>query len=194
MENRVFLYYTVMDSTMKGKKLEHMIGEELLRTGLREQYGKDLAFEPRGRGEFGKPFFTLEPSIHYNISHSGAYVICGFAGEEIGVDIEEHRKQNFERILKRVVPEDMIREILDSEDPVRAFYTQWVLREAYVKWTGQGLSQDFRTIPMDRGEYLIVPLSPDYTCAVWKQSPFDVVTVEVQAGRIEEAIRKLIHK
>ena len=191
MESRVYLYYTVMDSGMREKRLEHMIGEEVLRTGLREQYAKDLAHEPRARGEFGKPFFTLEPSIHYNISHSGDYVVCCFAEEEVGVDIQEHRVFNFERILTRIVPEEMVREILDSEDPVKAFYTQWVLREAYIKWTGQGLSQDLRTIPMDRGEYLLVSLSPDYSCAIWKQNPFDVITKEIPAGRIDEALRQM---
>ncbi len=194
MESEVFLYYTVMNREIKEKRLEHLVGEILLETGLKEQYGKDLRFEPRGRGEFGKPFFTLEPKIHYNISHSGAYVICAFASQEIGVDIQEHRNFHFERVLSRIVPEEMVREILDSEDPVQAFYTQWTLREAYVKWTGQGLSQDLRTIAMDRGEYLILPFAPDYTCAVWTRTPVTAVTIEIPIGKIDEAIRQLKQK
>ncbi len=83
-----------------GKNMEHMIGEKLLEIGLEREYGRKLAFEPRAKGEHGKPFFTLLPKIHYNISHSGKYVMCLFAGEEVGIDIQIHKKVNYERILE----------------------------------------------------------------------------------------------
>ena len=49
----------------------------------------------------GKPFFTLLPRIHYNITHSGKYVMCLFAGEEVGIDVQIHKKVNYERILEK---------------------------------------------------------------------------------------------
>lgn len=148
------IYYTKVPEQYRKKNMEHMIGEKLLERGLKEEYGLTLAFEPRATGEHGKPFFTLRPTIHYNISHSGEYVACIFAGREVGLDIQEHRVVNYERILQRTVPPEMIPEILEAGDPVKAFYTQWVLREAYIKWTGEGLSRDLRTIPVgeSRGE------------------------------------------
>lgn len=30
---------------------------------------------------------------------------------------------------------DMVREILEADDMEKAFFAQWVLREAYIKWT-----------------------------------------------------------
>ena len=87
-----------------------------------KEYGLKLAFEPRAAGEHGKPFLTLQPKIHYNISHSGKYVMCIIAGEEVGIDVQEHKKVNYERMLTRMVPADMVREILESEQMEKAFF------------------------------------------------------------------------
>ena len=168
------IYYTEIPEEYRDKKMEHMIGEKLLESGLKKEYGRDLKFEPRSRGEHGKPFFTLQPKIHYNISHSGKYVVCVFAGEEVGIDIQIHKEVNYERMLERMVPGSMIREILEADDPVRAFYTQWVLREAYIKWTGEGLSRDLRTIPMDSGFSLLLDLEEGYSGAVWSQDAVEL--------------------
>ena len=151
-----------------------MIGEKLLEIGLEREYGRKLAFEPRAKGEHGKPFFTLLPKIHYNISHSGKYVMCLFAGEEVGIDIQIHKKVNYERILERLVPADMVREILEADEMEKAFFAQWVLREAYIKWTGEGLSRDLRTIPMDKGNYMMLEMEPGYSGAVWSKDDLEL--------------------
>ena len=65
-------------------------------------------------------------------------------------------------------------EILEAEEPVKAFFTQWVLREAYIKWTGEGLSRDLRSIPMDNGSYLLLELEPEYSGAVWSADPLEL--------------------
>ena len=149
-----------------------MVGEKLLETGLMREYGKDLKYEPRGTGEHGKPFFTLSPDIHYNISHSGVYVMGAFAGIPVGLDVQKHEKKvNYELLLRRTVPQGMIREILDADNIEKAFYTQWVLREAFIKWTGEGLSRDMRTIPMDQGDYQLLDLEEGYSAAIWSGHP-----------------------
>ena len=50
--------------------------------------------------------------------------MCLFAGEEVGIDVQIHKKVNYERILERMVPADMIREILDADDMEKAFFAQ----------------------------------------------------------------------
>lgn len=168
------IYYTKIREEYDNKNMEHMIGEKLLEIGLKKEFEKKLAFEPRATGEHGKPFFTLIPKIHYNISHSGKYVMCLFAGEEVGIDIQIHKKVNYERILERMVPADMVREILESDDMEKAFFAQWVLREAYIKWTGEGLSRDLRTIPMDKGNYMMLEMEPGYSGAVWSKDRLEL--------------------
>lgn len=171
---KAVIYFTEVPQQYEHKNMEHMIGEKLLATGLYKEYGLKLAFEPRATGEHGKPFLTLQPRIHYNITHSGKYVMCIIADQEIGIDVQVHKKVNYERMLERMVPADMIREILDSDEPEKAFFTQWVLREAYIKWTGEGLSRDLRTISMDDGTYLMLELGEDYSGAVWSRKPLEL--------------------
>lgn len=169
------IYFTEIQEHYRGNRsMEHMIGEKLLEAALNREYGRNLAFEPRAVGEHGKPFFTLQPGIHYNITHSGKYAACIMAGEEVGIDIQEHRPVNMERMLGRMVPADMVREILDADEPEKAFFAQWVLREAYIKWTGAGLSRDLHTIPMDEGHSVMLDLERGYSGAVWSRSILDI--------------------
>ena len=72
---KAVIYFTEVPQQYEHKNMEHMIGEKLLATGLYKEYGLKLAFEPRATGEHGKPFLTLQPKIHYNITHSGKYVM-----------------------------------------------------------------------------------------------------------------------
>jgi 4'-phosphopantetheinyl transferase len=168
------IYITKIREEYANKNMEHMIGEKLLAEGLKREYHLDLRFEPRATGEHGKPFFTLQPKIHYNISHSGEFVVCILAGQEVGIDIQIHKKVNYPRLLERMVPGEMIREILDADEPEKAFFVQWVLREAYIKWTGEGLSRDLRSIPMDSGHYMMLDLEEGYSGAIWSADPMEI--------------------
>lgn len=177
------IYFTEVPESYRGNKsMEHMIGEKLLEKGLKEEYGRTLRFEPRATGEHGKPFFTLQPGIHYNITHSGKYAACIMAGEEIGIDIQEHRHVNMELMLGRMVPANMVREILDADEPEKAFFAQWVLREAYIKWTGEGLSRDLHTIPMEEGHSVMLDMEPGYSGAVWSNDLLDIRWVHVEVS------------
>lgn len=176
---KAVIYYTEISERFTHKNMEHMIGEKLLETGLFREYGLSLAHEPRAKGEHGKPFLSLQPKIHYNISHSGDYVVCILAPQEVGIDIQQHKKANYPRMLERMVPTEMIREILDGDDPVQAFFDQWVLREAYIKWTGEGLSRDLRTIPMGEGSSHLFQLAPGYSGALWSASALELSWVHV---------------
>ena len=100
--------------------------------------------------------------------------MCLFAGEEVGIDIQIHKKVNYERILERLVPADMVREILEADDMEKAFFAQWVLREAYIKWTGEGLSRDMRTISMDEGSHMLLDMEDGYSGAVWAMNPMEI--------------------
>ena len=171
---KAVIYFTEVAQQYEHKSMEHMIGEKLLETGLLREYGLKLKEEPRATGEHGKPFLSLQPKIHYNITHSGKYVMCILAGQEVGIDVQQHRKANYERMLERMVPQDMIREILDADEPEKAFFTQWVLREAYIKWTGEGLSRDLRTISLEEGSYILLDLGEDYSGAIWSQDPLEL--------------------
>lgn len=168
------IYFTKIRDEYAGKNMEHMIGEKLLEQAIKKEYNIRLAYEPRALGEHGKPFFTLRPTIHYNISHSGEYVMCILAPRTVGIDVQIHKEVNMERMLKRMVTPELAAEILESDNVKERFFEQWVLREAYIKSTGEGLSRDLRTIPFDRGYHQLLDFKKGYSAAVWSTVPMEI--------------------
>jgi len=84
-------------------------------------------------GAKGKPFFPEHPDCHFNLSHSGDWVLCALSDEgAVGVDIEtvRPRKEN----LPRYIMSDAEFHAFDGswED----FFRIWTLKEAYVKYEG----------------------------------------------------------
>ena len=110
------------------------------------------------RADRGKPYFPHTPWLHLSISHSGKYWACAIADQIVGLDIQQKQRP------RRETPEEMIRrhqkmarrffhpletEFVDR-DPGYNFLTVWTAREAYVKYTGQGIDQYF-------SEHCVVP-------------------------------------
>lgn len=182
---KVTIYMTEIAAKYKNKKVEHMIGEKLLEIALKEEYGRSLRFEPRAKGEHGKPFFTLQPSIHYNISHSGDYVVCAIASQPVGIDIQQYREASYEKILKRMVAENHIRDVMEAEDIQKAFFDKWAALESYIKWTGEGLSRDLKAINMEEGWHQSLPFKEGYSACIWMAEPHDIIWKNVEVERIE---------
>jgi len=85
--------------------------------------------------------------IHFNISHSGDWVIMGFAAQELGVDIE--------KIDPVFVFQDLLQEhfsaeekdfITESPEPYLAFYYLWTRKEALTKARGTGLQENLKEV------------------------------------------------
>lgn len=97
-------------------------------------------------GEHGKPMRRNE-EVCFNLSHSGKYVLCAVSEMEIGCDIEKIKEVKW-KLAKRFFSEkeyEFLEEIEKQESPARwaetneTFTRFWVLRESYVKKTGEGL-------------------------------------------------------
>ena len=106
--NKGIIYCTKIREEYEGAHMEHMIAEKLLEIALKKEYGINLYNEPRAEGEHGKPFLSYRPSLHYNISHSGKYVVCILADQEVGIDVQIHCRANYERMLRRMVPREPV--------------------------------------------------------------------------------------
>ena len=74
----------------------------------------------------------------------------------------------------RMVPREQYLEILSDINVEKKFFEQWVLREAYIKWTGEGLSRDMRTISMDEGSHMLLDMEDGYSGAVWAMNPMEI--------------------
>ena len=85
----------------------------------------------------GKPYFSSNCEIFFNISHSSNYVVCAIGDKPVGIDIEGGRKgrQNLARRFFDRAESDWIEEAESDE----RFFRIWTLKEAYGKATGFGV-------------------------------------------------------
>ncbi len=116
--------------------LKHLVDLGLADINLAE---KDMSYE---KGENEKPYFKGFPRIHFNASHSGSYAVVIFSDCEVGIDIQEHRHYNLS-IAKRYFTqrEYAYLEGLEPASQANEFFRLWSLKESYIKFTGQGVSQ-----------------------------------------------------
>lgn len=122
--------------------------QDLLSQGAREFCGwRELP--PIFRSPQGKPYFPDFPQIHYNISHSGPYLLLGMASTPIGVDIEVLRPRRA-TLPRYALTEEEYGIFLANGSRWEDFYPLWTAKEAFCKYTGEGLS---------RPSSLIVPKS-----------------------------------
>lgn len=122
-----------------------IIGELLIRFILkqREGYGATLEFSSN---VYGKPFIKNVPSFHYNLSHSGEWVVCVTGKQPVGIDIEKVGSANI-KMAKQVFTDREYQGLQHANSQVEAFYDLWTIKESYVKAVGKGLS-----IPMNSFE------------------------------------------
>ena len=97
--------------------------------------------------ENGKPYTENGP--HFNISHS-KNLVAGVSSEApVGIDLE-HTGRKHEGVEKRVFsPEE--RNLINSGEDDRLFFTAWTLKEACVKLFGKSLAEEltsFSVLPL----------------------------------------------
>ncbi len=121
------------------QKRHHAAGLFLLRQALGDEAYEQAEF---ATNEHGKPYIIRHP-IHYNISHSGRYVVLVTANSEVGVDVQEKRSARMESVAKRFFSENewqAVSECESEEEKKDLFYRIWCRKEAYGKYLGTGLS------------------------------------------------------
>jgi 4'-phosphopantetheinyl transferase len=137
-----------------------ILGRGLLRDFVGRYLGVAPAMVIFKYSDTGKPYVDMAahgggiatPCLHFNVSHSGAWLLYGFCLDvECGVDIEYiNHKNNYLSIAKRFFHCTEF-DHLQAMDPVRraaAFCKLWVLKEAYAKATGHDL---FSSLGMSLG-------------------------------------------
>ena len=116
----------------------------LLCQGLREEYGitEKPFFE---YGEHGKPFIAGHPDIHFNLSHCREAVACFVSDRPVGIDIETIRPAK-DSLLRYAMNDREVEAIVHAPDPALAFTCLWTQKEALMKLTGRGLTNDLKDV------------------------------------------------
>ncbi|MDO4312605.1 MAG: 4'-phosphopantetheinyl transferase superfamily protein [Eubacteriales bacterium] len=120
----------------------------------------------------------------YNLSHSGRYALCSVKVENAAGSGDTAIFQNEERVTRLGCDIEMIKDfrpgiakrfycpaeeafILEQEDETcraEAFYRYWVLKESFLKATGQGLKLDLRSfeISIEHGQPVLIRQPEEY--------------------------------
>lgn len=115
----------------------------LLCYALKKEYG--ITSFSIGTNENGKPYLIDYPFIHFNISHCKSSVVLGLDRKNIGVDVESLDVYNCE-IARCVLSNEEYRMLNDSLDKPYLFVWFWTRKEAYQKYTGEGLIDNMKDV------------------------------------------------
>ena len=109
--------------------------------------------------EWGKPELEQvkkeldkEP-VHFNLSHSGDYVVLAVSDHMVGVDVE-HKCRNSLSLAKRCFCEEEYRDIMQENTEAARnlrFLEYWTMKEAYIKCVGEGLRIPLNSFLIKRG-------------------------------------------
>ncbi len=103
------------------------------KTGLRNE---EIFF---GTNEFGKPYLKGRNDFHFNVSHSGIWVVAAVDSQPVGVDVEQVDDVDLS-ISRDFFSDDEHSDLMSKNDKVSYFFTLWTLKESYIKIIGKGLS------------------------------------------------------
>ncbi|MBK6346662.1 MAG: 4'-phosphopantetheinyl transferase superfamily protein [Bacteroidales bacterium] len=120
-----------------------LLGELLARHLLTKTSGHDLPDIPFSTGEKGKPGPDGYRGIHFNISHSGNWVVVALSADAVGVDVEKMRKVP-EGVAHRFFSEKenkLLNDAAGEAEKAEIFFTLWTLKESFLKAIGTGLTK-----------------------------------------------------
>lgn len=123
---------------------------------VRQFYAKALKLNPMkiefDYNEHDKPSLKNHPKAHFNISHSGGYVVVAFSDCPVGIDIEKN-KGNRLAVAKRFFTREELDDLFalaEGKEQIEYFYQLWTLKESYMKTIGKGISMSLSSFSFQR--------------------------------------------
>lgn len=114
----------------------HEAGRLLLARLYRAETGKEL---PEIRiTDRGKPYFA-DGKLHFSISHTPNHAFCVLSENNVGMDAEELSRNIQLKLAEKILSPGEKAQFDAAADQRRALLTFWVLKEASVKRSGEGL-------------------------------------------------------
>lgn len=135
----------------------------LLQHALRHEYG--ITGELRLKyNDYGKPSLIDYPDIYFNLSHCRDAVACIVGDCPVGIDVE--CIDRYRPLLLDYTMNEWEREqILASPHSATAFIRLWTMKEALLKLTGQGITNNLHLVLEHTEAYSFdTIIHPTYIC------------------------------
>lgn len=103
------------------------------------------------RNRYGKPYLGNGDHFHFNLSHSGEWVVCATHDRQLGVDIERQHTVDYLAIARRFFAAEEYGRLMKAEraaDLRSLFFEIWTLKESFIKALGVGLSMPLQSFAM----------------------------------------------
>ena len=110
---------------------------------LTKALGKNGVAPDLAYGENSKPYLADKTNTHFSITHSDQWVFLAVADCEIGIDAQLPRKVCPRLAARSTSPEELAW-VKENTEP--NFTRLWTMKEAYLKYTGTGLTVPVRSI------------------------------------------------
>ena len=104
------------------------------------------------KGKHNKPYAANHPEINFNISHCRCSAVCALSKNSIGVDVQDYASVSLD-IIHMVCSEREITKINNAAEPVRQMCIFWCLKEAYVKYSGNGIDDNLKNYDFSDGDF-----------------------------------------
>lgn len=119
----------------------------------------------------GKPYIEGKTGLHFNISHSGEWVVLGSAKQELGIDIQRICAWR-ESVVKRCCTKEEQEQLAVASQRDELFYRYWTQKESYIKYTGEGLSAELSKLLCRKNEIqdLRTGAVCHTACVRWKEA------------------------
>ena len=114
----------------------HEAGRKLLADLYREETGQ--ALPPILISDRGKPYFEHGP-FHFSISHTPRHAFCVLSRRNVGLDAEELDRDINLKLADKILSPTEKAQFDAAPDKRLALLTFWVLKEASVKCSSEGL-------------------------------------------------------
>ena len=114
----------------------HEAGRELLAELYRAETGREMPSIFRERR--GKPRFS-EGALHFSVTHTKNHVFVALSDRPIGIDAEEKDRPIRPELAEKILSPAEKGRYAAAQDRREALLKLWVLKEAWVKYTGEGL-------------------------------------------------------
>ena len=177
-------FYSLLDliSTEKQKRVREfkffddaqrcLYGEILARQAICERLNINNNQLRFSTNKYGKPIILEQESLHFNISHSGDWILCAVDSRTIGVDVEIIKELDLDIARRFFSPEeydDMMNIAINKR--IKYFYKLWTLKESYIKAIGKGLAVSLKSFSFkieNGGDIQLYTRIEFRSCSFWQ--------------------------
>ena len=151
IENHLFNQFSNFISNEKRERMKRLlnlcdinrtlIGDLLIRSLVCQKYKMNNEEIKFIYNEYGKPFVQNFSDFHFNISHSGEWVVCATANSNVGIDIERVSDIEALKLANEFFSEEEFYDLsnMNSDEQINYFFDLWTLKESHIKMIGKGL-------------------------------------------------------